>query len=85
MFKDDKMTQVNPDEVCGNTNEEWNEVMKTVRDVKTEAESLKKIPTETKLEMKVLESRTQTSEVSPTKTRKRETQATKKRWEKWMK
>lgn len=53
--------------------------------MKTEAESLEKIPTETKLEMEILESHTQTSEVSPTKTRKRETQAMKKRWEKWMK
>lgn len=84
MFKNDKMTQVNPSEVCENTNEQWNEVMKAVRDMKTEAESLKKISTETKLEMKILESHTQASEVSPTKTRKRETQAMKKRWEKWI-
>lgn len=53
--------------------------MKTVRDMKEETESLKKIPTDIKLDMKILESHTETSEGSPTKTRKRETQAMKTR------
>lgn len=79
------MTQVNPNEVYENTKEQWNEVTKTVRDIKEETESLKKIPTEIKLDMKILESRTQTSEGSPTKTWKRETQAVKTRWGKWIK
>lgn len=84
MFKNYKITQVNSNEVCENTNEQWNEVMKTVRDMKEETESLKKILTEIKLDMKILESQ-QTSEVSPTKTWKRETQAMKTRWVKWIK
>lgn len=42
--------------------------MKTAQDMKEETDSLKKIPTEIKLETENLGSQTETSEVSPTKT-----------------
>lgn len=40
--------------------------MKTVQDMKVETESLKKIETETKQEMKILECQTKTSEAGLT-------------------
>lgn len=40
------------DEVCENTKKQLNKIMKTIQDIKVEMESLKKIQTEVKVQMK---------------------------------
>lgn len=53
-FKEDRNESIN--EFCENTIKQWNEVMKTVQDMKMETELLRKTKTGLKLEMKNLES-----------------------------
>ena len=51
-FKEDRNESIN--EFCENTIEQWNEVTKTVQDMKIEIKLLKKAKTELKLKMKNL-------------------------------